>query len=73
MKGVEDKVIGGEEARDLKGEANGRNTCMDRSVKGIVLKSVQVNEELNSRSWGGGGDLRIACDSNRKDGGCTVL
>lgn len=46
MKGVEDKVIGGEEVRDLKSKANGKTMCMDRSSKGVVLRSVQVSQEL---------------------------
>lgn len=53
LKGVEDKLIGGEEVRDLKSEANGRTMYMDRSSRGVGLESVQVSQELNSsRSWG---------------------
>ena len=53
LKGVEDKLIGGEEVRDLESEANGRAMYMDVSSRGVGLESVQVSQELNSsRSWG---------------------
>lgn len=65
---MEDKVIGGEEVRDLKSESNGRTMCMDESAKKVMLKSVKVSQEKL-----GGSDPRIAGDSNRKDDSVPVL
>lgn len=73
MKGVEDKVIGGQEVRDLENKVNGRTMCMDRSSKGAVSKSVQVSQPEVKLKELEDNDSRNACDSNRKTGGVTVL